>query len=522
MCSLFSVEAAAPPAEKTAEVLVAELIDCLEVGLTQAQRAVDEAGDDEGAARAAMAEQAATRQALQNVRVLPMLMTAGNLDEVQGHLLRIQVSTASECSAFLQEINTALTTQKAAEAAAFESEIEAWKSMLGEQLLAAKEASELDALFVGLEEVKARSMNLGRRSNHANALSNLSRILSSWQEYLAYRNAGDARRALNALNTITNAVTQAPVVPRSAILERRLQLEGLSAQAGASSEPEAPMTVEALLSQPFTVAELPQLREKLRELSNFSTTRSDAVSALRTVEELQAAVTLIEEGSPLLSFSYLNKIQNSYNRSRWVGTYKEAIAAMALRASIPEEFRPEMPGDTTTSIILPAAEKMAAAGEWLVLWQMFKVVDAFYDRGASKFIPSLQNDVRAIEAYLRAQSLEESGQLSDALVAYNSVLSFTGIYGPREAAKKAIRAIREDRAEALLADQKKEAEEPPVESYAARRAGRLDMRDRETQEFLKRFVDEAAEAKIRTVLAAERVAASKAEAGEGEAEDAED
>lgn len=521
-----SVPGASVPADKSVEALMAELIECLEAGLVAAQQAYTEAGEDPVKARAASMEQGAYSQALQAVRGWPLLIASGNMEELQRVLVRTQLPVSLTCATSLLDISKAVADEKAETERAFESEFESFKVKLGGALLSATKTSDLDSLFEELRDLNAQSSNLGRRSNSSNDLSNLSRIVSSWQEYLAYRDAGDTRKALSAINNITNSVAQTPIVPRSEIIERRLALEGLNSKAKeAERKPEPPTTVDAVMAQVRSLDQLGQIRPQLKELEGFAATRNDASNALRLVDELEIALNLIEQGSPLLSFGYINRQSHSAERFPWMANLKEKASAIALSASIPPAFLPEQGDPSSTVILLSAAEKMAAAGQWLKIWEMFQVVDEVYNRQASRFIPSIKNDIRAIETYLSAKSLEESGQLSKAFEAYNRVLGITGVYGPYGLAEEAIRSLRVDQEAALLADLEKEAKAPEREirrsnsraDYLLRQMSDPALREALTP-IVAELADQAAEEKIKTFLAAEKLKAAKAKEKAGVSE----
>jgi len=445
--------------------LTKSLITCLEVELTVLSEQLENtsAENDQVAYRMFATKKSEYERALLSVRSLEFQLRTSDISNALQYVSRLQIpQDAAKCIEINTALGEALIREREAEDTFYADIMDRIKKNVGEKLLEADKLSDLDDLFVYVSDFNEKLSKSQFRSKYSSELSNIIRIISQWQEYLAYLGAGDSRKSLSAMSNIVNYSTNTPIVPRSSLLKLKLELEGLSADSNrtARNNNEAPVTVESVVAAFSNIDELLELRKQLIALKDFNDTRNDANNLLGGIYKLERSIHLIQEGNALIAFTVLDDLNTSYNNMQLLERFKSQVAASALSGTIPQKYRELASGLSFVETLNLVAARMRDAEEWILLWELFKVMDLYFKRQGSHIIASLSNDVNAIESFLQGQSLEDSGKLSDALNAYERVIGRTGVYGPYDAAEKAIRNLRELRTAELYADQKKEADTP--------------------------------------------------------------
>jgi len=458
----------ASASQKSSADITEELIACLETGESKAKAAL-QVVDSEDAAKfqAAQASVAQYTRGLSTVRGLQLLLQSNSLESVSQSISRLSYNNQAlptECAELQLELTRAIEHEKQAKLAAFEFEVQAFRKEVGVALTDAKAPADLDDLFVRLEDLKARSGQF-RSSNSQlqTTTSNLTRIVAGWQDYLNYVEQGDQKQAESSLRNLNQSLTATPIVSRSKLLQMQNDLKRGVAMAkktdGESVPVGPPCSVASVTDAVRTLEDLFGAEAQLQKLLAFRETKNDARSQLNHVQKLRAALKLINEGNPLLGLSAIS--WSSYSgQSEWVNEQVVQIRRTALLYSIPESYRPKNAQVAIEGLITVSAQHMQRERAWLNLWEFLKVVKIAYSRNSSNTIPGLDDDIRAIEYYINAQRLEETGQLASAYSKYNAILSLTGNYGPYQAAQEALVRIRTEEAEALLEDQTRLAETP--------------------------------------------------------------
>ena len=231
---------------------------------------------------------------------------------------------------------------------------------------------------------------------------------------------------------------------------------------------------------------------------------------------LERALDLVQSGNPLLGLSTVRTLRSYGNQDKeWAQRIAQEISKQALLQAIPQAYRLKKVPKSTEKLIANSAKKMKTNGEWLQLWEFLKIANGNFDQRSShnSLLPGLDNDIKAIEKFLYAQRLEEAGQLSQALGAYNSVLVLTGPYGPYLEAQKAVENLRTNKADKLLADQKREASIPrKAPSYTDSRMRRYNPASRADTQRLEKQIEKILEEKLATYLAHQKEKETKASA----------
>jgi len=347
---------------------------------------------------------------------------------------------------------------------AFELEVREFRDEVGVALSSAEAPADLDYLIVRLEDLNKRAEQF-RSTNFQiqKTTSNLTRIVSGWQDYLNYVAQGDQDQAEYSLRNLNQSLTATPVVSRSKLLQMQNDLKRGGVVAISTAEGSVPVgppcSVNSVTDAVRELKDLVGAEAQLQELLAFRDTKNDARSQLTNVRKLQTALKLINEGNPLLGLGAVSS--NHYSgQNEWVNEQVVQIRRTALYHAIPEKYRPKDAQVGMEGLIAASSQHMTRDRDWPNLWEFLKVVKIAYSRNSSNSIPGLDNDIRAIEYYINAQRLEGTGQLASAYSRYNSILSLTGNYGPYKAAQEALVRIRTEEAEALLADQTLLAEKP--------------------------------------------------------------
>jgi hypothetical protein len=477
LCLLYCFILAWPLAVSAKQQSSAEILDsliaCVEEGEVKATAALLEVDSEDAAkVQAAQSQVAIYTRGLGSVRSLQLLLQSSSLESVSQSLSRLSYNNQtlpSECADLQLELSRAIEREKQAKLGAFELELREFRDEVGVTLTNAEAPVDLDGLFLRLEDLNERAAQF-RSSNSQlqTTTSNLTRIVSGWQDYLNYVAQGDQKQAESSLRNLNQSLTATPVVSRSKLLQMQNDLKrgvavGKNTAGGAAVPAGPPCTVNSVTDAILRLKDLPGAEVQLEALLAFRETKNDARSQLTHVRELQSALKLINEGDSLLGLAAVSSSHYS-GQTEWMNEPVLQIRRTALYHAIPEGYRPKDSEVAMEGLIAVSSEHMARDRDWPSLWEFLKVVEIAYSRNTSNTIPGLDDDIRAIEYYINAQRLEETGQLASAYTKYNSILSLTGKYGPYEVAQKALVRIRTDEADALFEDQTLLAETPRAPS----------------------------------------------------------
>lgn len=459
--------------------IVDTIITCLEKEqkLAAAQLDAIDQSSDETAYRAIQTTMAGYERGLTTIRALKPIIQQEQWANLSSSLSRtnyIQPALTGDCSKHYLELIESVEAEKKSEYMDFEGELAAFTAKLGANLLKAKDPADLDIYYAEVEALKVRANALRSYNNnsYSSTTNNLTQIVSGWQDYLNALSVGDKKSAESFLRNLNRSLTTTPVVPRSAVLQLQNELKlgveaAKRAQAtGSAALPSPPYSVESVVGKIRTIEDMKIAKTKLKELIQFRETQGEAGSQLSNIERFEAAIRLIEEGSPLLALSSSAFSATSGRLNQWLPEVRDEVLMRALEQSIPAVYRVKFSADLPLEAFIDqSAEKMMKEGDWPELWQFLKVTQ---NNGRSRIpMPTLSNDIRAIESFIYAERSEKTGQLSQALTAYNSILRIKGIYGPYEEAQAAVINLLENQTEELLADQKRVAEIPQKE-YSSR------------------------------------------------------
>lgn len=518
--------------QKSAVQLASELITCLETGEKNAQAALLKV-DPEDSANIHTAQRLVNNfmSGLNSIRSLHLKLSSGSqsLDEISNYISRMSLNRQalpSDCSELYTDLMKAIELERVAQVEAFQVELNAFRDEVGEMLLTAKSAAVLDTLFVRLEDLKKRALKFRSfNSQFHDTINNLSRIVSGWQDYLNALYLGDQRQAESAMRNLNHSLTSTPVVPRSKVLiilnELKLGAEAKkrALENGGPVVDFPPYTVLSVVEQIQELQHLEPALEKLDALLIFRNLRSSTEAQQGNIRKLLDAKKLIDGGDALLGISALMNARGMGHQAEsfWVDPMRMKLRQYALYQLIPEEYLVEAKNSPLESLIKQTSEHMVAEGAWIELWELLKVAkDCYSHTNLRSGFPSMDNDISAIESYIHATRLEETGQLNSALSSYNSVLKKTGVYGPYEAAQLAIVSLLGERADELIADQQRISEKPQVVDprshfFSMRRSS--DMRMMLDQPFAKQAIEQAIAEQMAVYLEKEAKAKIKESAG---------
>ncbi|MGJ8654447.1 MAG: hypothetical protein ACSHX8_14395 [Opitutaceae bacterium] len=506
-----------------------EIVDTLIICMEKEQQvvanqldAVDQSSD-EAAYRALQTKVGNYERGLTTIRSLKPTIQQAQWASLSSNLSRsnhIQSSLTGDCSKYYLQFIESVETEKKAGYAKFEEELAAFTAKLGANLLEAKDPADLDAYYIEVEALKARANEFRSYSNnnHSSTTNNLTQIVSGWQDYLNALSIGDKKSAESCLRNLNRSLTTTPVVPRSAVLQLQNELKlGVEAAkraqtTGSTDKPLPPFTVESVVGKIRTIEDMKIAETKLIELTQYKETKSEASSQLSNIQGFDAAIRLMEEDNPLLALNSVAHTRATGRLNQWLPEIKNQIRTRALEQSIPAVYRVKVSSDLSLeAFIKQSGENMMNEGDWPELWQFLKVAQNTYVVNTSTRVsmPSLSNDIRAIETFIYAERLEKTGQLSLALTTYNSILKVKGIYGPYEEAQAAVINLLENKANELLADQKRVAEVPQKQYSSSEDSSNMGGRMRfDTRRLLetpqaKGMIEQAVAQQMAVYLAAE-------------------
>jgi len=511
---------AEPEAPRTVDAALEDLTQCLQ----GQQRALAETGSlAEGNDEAAL--QAATQRRLKNgqvdraivyTRQVAMQLDQGQFSHAAEMTMRMlrEFPLLDECGPKIQALHTIIEKQQEEQVRETLERFKSFKAHIGEKLLDASAASDLDEAFL---ELTALESSLGNHRDLHTARSELQRvtnIVSNWQDFLAYRDVGNGSQAQNRLQQISRLVTNTPIVPRSQVMALEFELQGQSIRNETGQDGPAQIESPAeIMAKVDSIEDVPEAKRSLEALSGHQKFGRDADVHLGIIADIEAASMMMERGDPLLGLKLVQGIPNRGGAEwMWAQNLKQTLKSKAIFLAVPKAYRPSTMPESTQILIETAASAMDEKQDWGALWTFLSILQDQY-RGE---IPFVSEDLSAVEDYIYATRLENTGQLDSALNHYNQVIRKSGKHGPYSEALEAIKRIQGPKAKALLADQKRKAEEPvpPIDLNDPRFRYSMGRSYIETQR-MERMIEQSIEKKFAAYLSGK----SKAEAKTIQAEE---
>lgn len=347
-----------------------------------------------------------------------------------------------------------------------ESRVKIFREKLKNNLTKAKSTKELDSFLEEIEEIYAETKDM-RNNPYREQIDAMRNIVSKWQTYLAYYIAGDLKQAGYELRNVASSLERTPIIPRSLVVELELKLKGVlnKTPKKPSSPGHSNYTAALIVDKIKGIDDVQEGKSALEKLLNTSQ-RTHAIQLLEVIKQIEQSHLLINNGDPLLGMILLKRI-----RTDWAMGVRSQLMLVAVKEATPKKYKDLVDASPVSEMIDQVALEMKSNRDWVNLWEYLNIVKTYLESvtysstgsigGNSRDIfPSLENDIQALEKFIYAQKLKESGQLATALRTYTSVLFQTGRYGPYKNAISAIETLRGEFAKELYADQKKLAETP--------------------------------------------------------------
>lgn len=389
--------------------------------------------------------QSAEIAAIVRQHIIPTLKTDKIIDNTYFFQRLTSVTLPEDSKRLLEQLQDKISTDMEDEKTDVEQSLASLKRKIKNNLMTYKKTEDLDTILTEISSLEPR-LNLVKINSINSQLSNYRAIVAKWQDYLAYLEANNYKQASYQINSLVSMLDRTPVVPRSQMIKLMQSLQNKDSSSVNVSEKVATITFRVT-----TQKELEKANEELLRLSKVKSS-STITRELEKTNALIKSIDLIQTGDADIALGILRDI-----RDGWTNTLKHKLMLDAVYMSIPHHYRKDLTPEPLNSLITDASTMMKKDKEWIQLWKFLKIVSSYIDEAAytSKITsPSITSDINAIEKFIYAQRLEQSGQLINALQTYNSVLSHPGEHGPYEEAMKAIELIRTEKLSELEADSK--------------------------------------------------------------------
>jgi hypothetical protein len=340
-------------------------------------------------------------------------------------------------------------------------QVEETLGQMKEPILAAKTDADLDDLWLKLTH-QLRDMNqrgFGFNNSYNNDNGPINRLngalvfVTTWQSYLANKNAGyndAATAALQRLNGPAFGNSSFPILPKEEIEKRIAEL----ATNKGTTNPEDPYSaVDALIDGMHTGDDASTV---LLQLATIPRTAPDAFSGqvglLET--ELKSLVSCTVDAKEGRYGNILGATTvPPKNPSRWypkLSKYFTQTLTDVLPSFVDwKEMPPRKDGEKPDDYILRAALAARDQQKW---WTELSLLEVWRNYALHNGTPTwLLGDLYSLQDMLNAQNLEAAGQIEPAIVYYLGAVTFSSKYGPAKEAGEKIKAFQQSQPEAYAA-----------------------------------------------------------------------
>jgi len=368
-------------------------------------------------------------------------------------------------------------------------------------LLNAEQIEEIDNILVNLAALKTKcTYHDGSIKDYykiSRQIDKTTTIVIGWQNYLRCIANKDASGALSRMRTISSNVIEHPIVPRSEVLKILANVERNIAKLSGKESIEAPETLnlETILSRYTKADDLVKVIAETAKIKTHgsSSERNQAFDLLKQAQFLHNAHQQAIKGQRSTLVATLRARLTTSNHHEWRKTILLEIKMLSFVNMIPTEHQAEMREKSPIQQTEFIAAKLQKEKKWSELWELLnftkQLLNSQPNISTTRTIFWFENDISSLSSFLAAQRYEEAGELAKALLLYREVLEKNGRYGPYKDTQKAIKNIRENKAEALM---KNELEEASLLKANISNISTYDMRNfKENDSLIKYAVEKA-------------------------------
>ena len=228
-----------------------------------------------------------------------------SLNQLHAHVVKMRIPSGSRSLQMRQEFADVIKSAEQKQLAAVEGSVKKMEGELGDSLLTATDPGDLDQFLTQISGLKEGLGTSAGMRDMAQKLDSYKGLVLGWQDYLAYKNAKDPKRALSQLRNVDTKLARHPLIPRSELISRRLELERLPGVTSGSTQVPPPYTVAEAMMDVSSYQDLPDAVEKLRALQQYPMVRSQVDTQLSAIDKLMKVDQLITESDPLVALYYM-------------------------------------------------------------------------------------------------------------------------------------------------------------------------------------------------------------------------
>lgn len=302
--------------------------------------------------------------------------------------------------------------------------------------LDAKSSADLDGLLIRCSALQLRvrpNNNTVLSQRVSRKLAGASETLAAWADYLDFLEAGDSKRAGDALRRLVQGASGLPVLSSEQIAERL----GPIADDNSSIESH----VAEILADVQTPDDLPEALQKLVTYLNSpllgqNTTAQYEVQRLRSFIEAWRAA---RERNVSETIAQLNSSQlGSLDIRPLYSSIAKQIRDRLLREAVSQwgEFE-QQTGESDSAYLSRIVDELNSRHEYA------KLRDALAFSARYLRTDESQGSRVMIDCFLGGQRLEEAGDFAAAVTNYRIVVASSAEFAPTEAAQEGLRRIKD-------------------------------------------------------------------------------
>ena len=406
------------------------------------------------------------QQLLEDDRLTELARSRVNVDLTQ------LPEVATKIADLLQDAKAESIRREAAKIA----KAEAMLDHIGGTLKTAQKPEELDALMSAINKTKFTDYEASRKlGSLARDLQNSLSIVSSWQDYLFAKEAGNANEVRSHLEHITQQLTNTPLVERSFVL-RLLKAQGpKSADASASSGSDSRVSLDDIQNQMAETGDSAAALAALKAIPRNQLERSDNSYFLRAVQSVEDLRKLAPTMADSEVFANLRNLANSQSSRYSTAKALEQIALTTIARSYGMD-PPDAKSTTARKVLESIATTASKEGDLPKLRKTINFLDNFSGGPNPSDSQKRAADLKIISLIELAAAAEQHHDLDAAAAAYLEASSIDGQFIQRETPYLKLAALKEkfpDKIGPLLT----KAEENRVRMEAARVAAETEARN---------------------------------------------
>jgi len=317
------------------------------------------------------------------------------------------------------------------------------ESKLSRELLSYETPKQLDTAIYEVNEIREAVELIGRwESNERPKTSELLSILTSWQEFLFYKDQGEQSETMQRIRQLESRLGNYNLIPRSKILELRASAEPKSIENQTFKD------LDEIIGQLDGPETYGRILGELNSLFNRSN-RNHKVSAYRSmIESLVATQSYIEEKNPEEALYNIKRIlmNGSYAKDPSIIRESNALTLKGLSCRLEAELQPK-PDEPLSLYIDRVGRSLGEKDRWE---ELAKFITTIQDGQIYSSYRKFNTEQQACSSLLAGIRYESIGDYKSAYRFYSRVIGSTAIYNQPNAAKAGIQRIVQEHPQTIM------------------------------------------------------------------------